>query len=426
MSKKFNTGTICVQGGYKPKSGEARVLPIYQSTTYKYDDPDTVADLFALKEAGHMYSRISNPTCEALENKFAELEGGIGAVSVSSGQSAVLLAVLNLCSKGDNIISTSTLYGGTFNLFKITLANFGIETRFIDPDATKEEILKLVDDNTKLLYGEIIGNPGLNVLNFETLKEVSDKEGLPIVVDNTLATPYLCRPFEHGAHITVHSTSKYADGHATALGGIVVDSGKFDWTNGRFKNLVDPDPSYHGLKYVETFGDAAYITKLRVTLLRDFGCTLSPQNAFLTNLGLETLHLRMDRHSANALEIAKYLEKHDKVSWVSYPLLESQKDYAKAKEILSKGASGLLTFGIKGGVEAAKIFTKELKLAALVVHLGDARTSLLHPASTTHSQLTEEEQIASGVLPDLIRVSVGIEDVEDIIADFSQAFDKLI
>lgn len=426
MSKNFRTGTICVQGGYKPQSGDARVLPIYQSTTYKYDDPDVVADLFALKKAGHMYSRISNPTCEALEDKFVQLEGGIGAVSASSGQSAVLLAVLNLCSKGDNIISTSTLYGGTFNLFKITLNNFGIETRFIDPEASEEEILALVDDNTKLLYGEIIGNPGLNILNFDIFTKVSDKAGIPIVVDNTLATPYLCRPFEHGAHIVIHSTSKYSDGHATALGGMVVDSGKFDWTNGRFKNLVEPDPSYHGLKYVETFGNSAYITKLRVTLLRDFGCTLSPQNAFLTNLGLETLHLRMDRHSSNALAIAKYLEKHDKVSWVSYPLLEAQKGYDRAKEILPKGASGLLTFGIKGGVQAAKIFTKSLKLTALVVHLGDARTSLLHPASTTHGQLTEKEQLDSGVLPDLIRVSVGIEDVEDIIADFGQAFDKLI
>ncbi|MGL5634290.1 MAG: O-acetylhomoserine aminocarboxypropyltransferase/cysteine synthase family protein [Sarcina sp.] len=421
----FSKGTICVQGGYKPKAGEPRVLPICQSTTYKYEDPDHVADLFDLKVAGHLYSRISNPTLEGFEAKFAQLEGGIGAVAVSSGQSAILLSVLNLCECGDNIISTSNLYGGTYNLFNINLRKLGIETRFVSPDATEEEILALVDDNTKLFYGEIIGNPSINVLDLEKYSKLSKECGVPLVVDNTIASPYLCRPFEHGAAIVIHSTSKYADGHATAIGGIIVDSGKFDWSNGRFPCLVEPDPSYHGLKYVETFGAAAYITKLRVTLLRDFGCIMSPQNAFLTNLGLETLHLRMERHSSNSLALAKFLQTHDKVNWVRYPLLETQEDFERAKKTLPKGAAGMLTFGIKGGVEAAKEFTKALNLAALVVHIGDARTSLLHPASTTHSQLSEEEQFASGVSPDLIRVSVGIEDIDDIINDFKQAFDKI-
>lgn len=421
----YNKGTICVQGGYKPKVGEPRILPIYQNTTYKYDDPEHVADLFDLKVAGHLYSRISNPTLEGFEAKFNELEGGVGAVAVSSGQSAILLAVLNICENGDNIISTSNLYGGTFNLFNINLRKLGIETRFVSPEATKEEILELIDDKTKLFYGEIIGNPSINVLDLDKFSDLSKEKGIPLVVDNTIASPYLCRPFEHGAAIVVHSTSKYSDGHASAIGGIIVDSGNFDWANGRFSDLVEPDPSYHGLKYVETFGKVAYITKLRVTLLRDYGCIMSPQNAFLTNLGLETLHLRMERHSSNALELARYLEKHEKVSWVRYPLLETQEDFERAKKFLPKGGSGMLTFGIKGGVEAAKQFTKSLRLTALVVHIGDARTSILHPASTTHSQLSEEEQRASGVSPDLIRISVGIEDASDIIEDFKQAFDKL-
>ncbi|WP_297522294.1 O-acetylhomoserine aminocarboxypropyltransferase/cysteine synthase family protein [uncultured Clostridium sp.] len=422
---KYSKGTICVQGGYKPKVGEARILPICQSTTFKYDDPDHLADLFDLKVSGHFYSRVSNPTLEGFEAKFNELEGGVGAVAVSSGQSAILLAVLNLCSSGDNIISTSNLYGGTFNLFNINLKKLGIETKFISPEATKEEILALVDDNTKLFYGEIIGNPSINILDLDKFSELSKASGVPLIVDSTIATPYLCRPFEYGAAIVVHSTTKYSDGHAAAVGGIIVDSGNFDWNNGRFPELVKPDPSYHGIKYVEKFAKAAYITKLRVTLLRDFGCVMSPQNAFLTNLGLETLHLRMERHSSNALALARYLQKHEKVSWVRYPLLETQKDFERAKSLLPKGGSGMLTFGIKGGVQVAKTFTKALKLTALVVHIGDARTSILHPASTTHSQLTEEEQIASGVSADLIRISVGIEDADDIIKDFEQAFNTI-
>lgn len=421
----FKQDTICVQGGYSPKVGEPRILPIYQSTTYKYEDPDHLAQLFDLKVAGHLYSRISNPTLEGFEAKFTQLEGGVGAVAVSSGQSAILLSVLNLCENGDNIISTSNLYGGTFNLFNINLRKLGIEARFVNPEATKEEILALVDDKTKLFFGEIIANPSINVLDLEKFSDLSKQTGVPLIVDNTIASPYLCKPFEYGAAIVVHSTSKYSDGHATSIGGIIVDSGEFNWANGKFPELVDGDPSYHGLKYVETFGRAAYITKLRVTILRDFGCIMSPQNAFLTNLGLETLHLRMERHSSNALKLARYLQNHDKVSWVRYPLLETQSDYERASKILKKGGSGMLTFGIKGGVEAGKEFTKALGLTTLVVHVGDARTSLLHPASTTHSQLSEEEKIASGVTNDLVRVSVGIEDAQDIIKDFEQAFNKI-
>lgn len=422
---EFSKDTVCVQGGYEPKVGEARVLPIYQSTTYKYDDPDHVANLFDLNEAGHMYSRISNPTLDGFEKKFTQLEGGVGAVAVSSGQSAILLSILNLCSNGDNIISTSNLYGGTFNLFNINLRKLGINVRFIDPEAKSEEILSLVDDNTKLFYGEIIGNPSINVLDLEKFSKLSKETGVPLIVDNTIASPYLCRPFEYGAAIVVHSTTKYSDGHATAIGGIIVDSGNFNWDNGRFKELTDGDPSYHGLKYVEKFGNAAYITKLRVTLLRDFGCVMSPQNAFLTNLGLETLHLRMERHSYNSLKLAKYLQNHKEVNWVRYPLLETQEDYDRAKKLLPKGGSGMLTFGIKGGIEAAKKFTKALKLTTLVVHVGDARTSILHPASTTHNQLSDEEKLASGVTNDLVRISVGIEHIDDIIKDFEQAFNKI-
>lgn len=425
MSKNLNQGTICVQGGYEPKSGEPRVLPIYQSTSYKFDDPETVANLFDLKEAGHLYSRISNPTLEALEKKFTSLEHGVGAVAVSSGQSAILLSILNLCNAGDNIVSAVTLYGGTFNLFNITLRNWGIETRFFDPEASEEEISKLIDSNTKVIYGETIGNPGLNVLDFEKFSKVARENKIPFIVDNTVASPCICNPIDLGANIVVHSTSKYSDGHATALGGIIIDGGNFNWDNGKFTSLVEPDPSYHGIKYVESFGEAAYITKLRVTLLRDFGCTLSPFNGFLTNLGLETLHLRIKKHSENALVLAKYLENNEHVNWVNYPFLESDKNYNRAKEIFNGGASGLLTFGIKGGASAAKKFTKALNLVTLVVHLGDARTTLLHPASTTHSQLSEEEQIASGVLPDLIRVSVGIEEIEDVINDFKQAFEVI-
>ncbi len=421
MSNNLGKGTVGIHGGYSPKSGESRVLPIYQSATYKYDDPDTLEALFSLKAEGHLYSRISNPTVGALEEKYAKLEGGVGAVATASGQSAILYAILNICKAGDHIISVTSLYGGTVNLFTVHLKNLGIEVTFVDPDASEEEILSKAKENTKAIYGETIGNPGLNVLDFDKFASVAKKIKVPFIVDNTVATPYHCNPFEHGANVVVHSTTKYSEGHAQTIGGIVVDGGNFDWTSGRFDDFVTPDPSYHGIKYVESFGDAAYIVKLRVTILRDLGACMSPFNAYLTNLGLETLHLRMERHSKNALEIAKWLTTQDKVSWVNYPLLEGSKSYDLAKKYLKGGASGLLTFGIKGGIEEAKKFSRALDLIALAVTLGDARSCLLHPATTTHSQLGEEEQRASGVTPDMLRLSVGIEDTKDLINDISEA-----
>ena len=421
MAINLGKGTVGIHGGYSPKSGEPRVLPIYQSATYKYDDPDTLEALFALKADGHLYSRISNPTVGALEEKYAKLEGGVGAVATASGQSAILYAVLNVCKAGDHLISVTSLYGGTVNLFSVHLKNLGIEVTFVEPDASEEEILSKAKANTKAIYGETIGNPGLNVLDFDKFSSVAKKIKVPFIVDNTVATPYHCNPFEHGANIVVHSTTKYSEGHAQTIGGIVVDGGNFDWTNGKFNDFTEPDPSYHGIKYVESFGDAAYIVKLRVTLLRDLGACMSPFNAYLTNLGLETLHLRMERHSKNALEIAQWLTTQEKVSWVNYPLLEGSKYYNLAKKYLKGGASGLLTFGIKGGIENAKEFSRGLNLIALAVTLGDARSCLLHPATTSHSQLNEEELLASGVTPDLLRLSVGIEDTKDLINDISEA-----
>lgn len=421
MSNNLGKGTIGIHGGYSPKSGEPRVLPIYQSATYKYDDPDTLEALFALKAEGHLYSRISNPTVGALEDKYTKLEGGVGAVATASGQSAILYAVLNLCKAGDHIISVTSLYGGTVNLFNVHLKNLGIEVSFVEPDASEEEILSLAKENTKAIYGETIGNPGLNILDFDKFSSVAKKIQVPLIIDNTVATPYHCNPFEHGANIVVHSTTKYSEGHAQTIGGIVVDGGNFDWTNGKFNDFTTPDPSYHGLKYVESFGQAAYIVKLRVTLLRDLGACMSPFNAYLTNLGLETLHLRMERHSKNALEIAQWLTTQEKVSWVNYPLFEGSKSYDLAKKYLKNGASGLLTFGVKGGIEEAKKFSRALNLIALAVTLGDARSCLLHPATTTHSQLGEDEQRASGVTPDMLRLSVGIEDTKDLINDINHA-----
>lgn len=421
MSKEWSKGTVCIQGGYSPKSGEPRVLPIYQSATYKYDDPDFLADLFDLKAAGHLYSRISNPTVAALEEKYTKLEGGVGAVATASGQSAILYSVLNICKSGDHLISVSSLYGGTVNLFTVHLKNLGIEVTFVDPEASEKEILSKAKENTKLVYGETIGNPGLNILDFDKFSKVAKKLGVPLVIDNTVATPYHCNPFEYGANIVVHSTTKYSEGHAQTIGGIVVDGGNFNWDNGKFDDLILPDPSYHGVKYVESFGEAAYIVKLRVTLLRDLGACMSPFNAYLTNLGLETLHLRMERHSQNTLALAKWLSENDKISWVNYPYLEGNSQYENATKYLKGGASGILTFGIKGGIEEAKKFTKALNIIALVVTLGDARSCILHPSSTTHSQLNEDDQRASGVTPDMLRLSVGIEDINDLINDIEEA-----
>lgn len=417
--------TNLIQGGYTPKNGEPRVLPIYQSTTYKYDSTEHVAKLFDLQVPGHMYSRISNPTVEALESKIALLEGGVGALCTSSGQAASMVSILNLCEAGDHFIALSTIYGGTYNLFAITLKKMGVEVTFVSPEATKKEVAAEIRPNTKAIFGETIANPALVVMDIAYWADIAHAHGIPLIVDSTFATPCLCRPFEHGADVVVHSTTKYMDGHATSVGGVIVDGGRFDYTNGKFKSFTEPDPSYHGLAYAQAFGPAAYITKARVQFIRDMGNYLSPQNAFLTNLGLETLHLRMERHSDNALKVAKYLKVHEAVASISYPLLEGDSQYEKATKYLTKGASGVISFVIKGDRETAVKFMDSLKLANIVVHVADARTAVLHPASSTHRQLTDQELISCGISPTMIRLSVGIENVEDIIEDLEQAFNQI-
>ena len=418
----YKLDTICVQGGYKPENGEARTLPIYQSTTYKYDSADHLGDLFDLKADGHMYSRISNPTLACVEDKIAEMEGGVGAMLVSSGQAANLTAVLNITSAGQNIISLASIYGGTVNLFAVTLKKMGIEVRFATPDMTDAEIEAMMDENTRLLFGETVANPALVVFDIERYAKLAHKHDMPLVVDNTFATPVLCRPFEYGCDIVTHSTTKYMDGHATVVGGCIVDSGKFDWSvGGRYPELTTPDDSYHGVVYTESFGPAAYVTKARVQMLRDMGNTMSPMAAFLLNLGLETLALRMERHCANALAVAKFLSTHECVDWVDYPLLPGNAQYDLAKKYLPKGACGVISVGIKGGRAAATKFLDNLKLLNIVVHVADARSCALHPASTTHRQLTEEQLNACGVKPEQVRLSIGIENIEDILADLDQA-----
>ena len=418
----YKLDTICVQGGYKPENGEPRTLPIYQSTTYKYDSADHLGDLFDLKADGHMYSRISNPTLACVEAKIAEMEGGVGAMLVSSGQAANLTAVLNITSAGQNIISLASIYGGTVNLFAVTLKKMGIEVRFATHDMTDAEIEAMMDENTRLLFGETEANPALVVFEIERYAKLAHKHDMPLVVDNTFATPVLCRPFEYGCDIVTHSTTKYMDGHATVVGGCIVDSGKFDWSvGGRYPELTTPDDSYHGVVYTESFGPAAYVTKARVQMLRDMGNTMSPMAAFLLNLGLETLALRMERHCANALAVAKFLSTHECVDWVDYPLLEGNAQYDLAKKYLPKGACGVISVGIKGGRAAATKFLDNLKLLNIVVHVADARSCALHPASTTHRQLTEEQLEACGVKPEQVRLSIGIENIEDILADLDQA-----
>lgn len=417
-------GTICVQGGYSPKQGEPRVLPIIQSTTYKYEDSDYLADLFDLKAEGHMYSRISNPTVSALEEKVSELEGGVGALAVASGQSATLVAILNICGSGQHILASSKVYGGTFTLLSVTLKKLGIEVTFVDQELEIDEIEKHIRPTTRAIFAESISNPSPKVLDFEKFSTLAKKVDLPLIIDNTFPTPYLCNPFKYGANIVIHSATKYLDGHATSVGGLIVDGGNYNWDNGKFKELTEPDLAYHGIQYVKEFKEKAYIVKARVQLLRDLGNCISPFNAFLINLGIETLHLRMRQHSENALALAKYLENHPKVSWVTYPKLESNNTYNLSKEYLPLGASGILAFGIKGGREEAKEFIKNIKLTSLVVHLGDVRTSVLHPATTTHRQLSDEELKLAGVGTDMIRVSVGIEDIEDIIEDFDIALGR--
>jgi O-acetylhomoserine (thiol)-lyase len=418
----WGKGTICIQAGYSPKVGEPRILPIFQSTTYKYEDIDQVERLFALKEVGFKYTRTGNPTVAAFEEKITRLEGGVGAVALASGQAATLLAVANLCRGGDHIVSTSTIYGGSYTLFNNTLKKFGVQVTFIDPEASERVIQKAFKRNTKVIFAETLGNPGLGILDFAKFARLARKNDLPFIADNTLATPYLCNPFKLGANIIVHSATKYIDGHATSLGGVVIDGGNYDWTNGKFPELTEPDPSYHGARYVESFKKTAYIAKGRAQFLRDFGACLSPFNAFLFNLGLETLHLRMEQHSQNALALARFLKRHRQVNWVVYPGLEGNPSYPRIRMyFLRHAASGILTFGLKGNTQAARTFIKNLKLAALVVHIGDARTSVLHPATSTHAQMTPAQQLSAGITPDMIRVSVGIEDAADIIADFDQA-----
>ncbi|MDO5388105.1 MAG: PLP-dependent transferase [Clostridia bacterium] len=414
--------TKCIQSGYTPKDGEPRVLPIVQSTTYKYESTQTMGDLFDLKTDGFFYTRLANPTADAVEKKIADLEGGVGAMLTSAGQAATLIAIMNICKAGDHILSSTTIYGGTFNLLSVTLKKFGIDVTFVDPDTSLEELQALVRPETKIIFGETLANPALKVLDIEKFAKLAHSNSIPLIIDNTFPTPILCRPIEYGADIVIHSTSKYMDGHAVTLGGVIVDSGNFDWkASGKFEEMTTPDESYHGVIYTEHFGKAAYIAKARVQLMRDLGSAPSPMNCFLLNLGLETLHLRMERHSQNALKVAQYLESNDKIAWVSYPGLTSSPDHKLAQKYLPLGSSGVIAFGPKGGKEAAVKFMDSLKLANIVCHVADARTSVLHPASSTHRQLTEKQLEECGVKPELIRMSVGIENADDIIADIEQA-----
>ncbi|MDP4239272.1 MAG: O-acetylhomoserine aminocarboxypropyltransferase/cysteine synthase [Bacteroidota bacterium] len=418
--------TICVQAGWKPKKGEPRVLPIYQSTTFKYDTSEQMGKLFDLEEEGYFYTRLQNPTNDAVAAKIAQLEGGIAAMLTSSGQAATFYSILNICSAGDHFVSASTIYGGTFNLFGVTLQKMGITVTFVDQDASEEEIAAAFTPTTKALFGETIANPGLAVLDIEKFARVAHSQGVPLIVDNTFATPINCRPFEWGADIVIHSTTKYMDGHASSVGGVVVDSGNFDWNAipGKFPGLTEPDPSYHGLTYTESFGKMAYITKATVQLMRDLGSIQSPQNAFLVNLGLESLHLRMPCHCSNAQKVAEHLQQDERVAWVHYCGLKGDQYYELGQKYLPNGSCGVITFGLKGGRETSIRFMDNLELAAIVTHVADARTSVLHPASHTHRQLTDEQLIAAGVAPDLIRFSVGIENVDDIIEDIDQALEK--
>lgn len=422
MKENWNIETQAVQGTYWPENAEPRVLPLIQSTTYRYDTCEELAKVFDLEQESHMYTRLSNPTTDAFEKKMALMEGGVGALATASGMSATVLAFLNIAKAGDGILASSTIYGGSFTLFATTFKDLGIEVILFNPELSAEEIIALGKPNTKAIFGETIGNPLVNVIDFEKFSKVSKALDIPFIVDNTFATAALCKPLELGANIVIYSTSKYIDGHASVLGGIVVDGGNFNWDNGKFPGLVEPDESYHGISYTNKFGNSAYIVKARVQLMRNMGMTPAPFNSYLMNLGSETLHLRMARHSENALKMATYLQNHEMCDWVKYPGLEGNEYYELAQRYLPKGASGVLTFGVKGGRDAARKFINSLKLVALVTHVADVRSCVLQPASTTHRQLSDEELIACGVSPDMIRFSVGIENADDLIADFEQAF----
>lgn len=415
--------TICVQAGWQPKKGEPRILPIYQSTTFKYETSEQMGRLFDLEESGYFYTRLQNPTNDCVAAKICELEGGVAAMLTSSGQAANYYAVFNICEAGDHVVLSSTVYGGTFNLITVTMKKMGIECTVVDPDASYEEIAGAFQSNTRCVMAETIANPALVVLDIEKFARLAHEHQVPLIVDNTFATPINCNPFQWGADIVTHSTTKYMDGHAMTVGGAIVDSGNFDWSKypDKFPGLCRPDASYHGVTYTERFGKAAYITKATVQLMRDLGSIQAPQNAFLLNIGLETLPLRMERHCLNAQAVAEYLEKHEKVAWVNYPGLKSSKYHVLAEKYMPNGTCGVISFGLKGGREAASALMDKLKLAAIVTHVADARTCVLHPASHTHRQMTDEQLAEAGVAPDLIRFSVGIENAEDIIADLEQA-----
>lgn len=418
----YHINTRCLQSGYDPANGEPRVVPIYQSTTFTYDSADTMGKLFDLEVAGDFYTRLSNPTSGAVERKIAELEGGVGALLTSAGQAASMISVLNICRAGGHVISSASIYGGTYNLFNKTMREMGIEFTFVDPQASEEEINAAFRDNTRLVFAETLANPTLVVLDIEKFARIAHTNGVPLIVDNTFPTPVNCRPFEFGADIVIHSTTKYMDGHATAVGGVIVDSGNFDWNNGKYPELTEPDESYHGIVYTKQFGQAAYIVKARTHLMRDIGAVISPNNAFLLNLGLETLFLRMERHCSNAQAVAEFLEANPMVEWINYPGLKSHAGFELAQKYMPNGTCGVISFGVKGGREQAMRFMEALKLAKIVIHVADARTCVLHPASTTHRQLSDQQLADAGISPDLLRLSVGIEHIDDIIADLDQAF----
>lgn len=419
--------TKCLHEGYKPGNGEARQVPIYQSTTFKYSTSDDMGKLFDLEATGYFYTRLQNPTNDYVAEKLCALEGGVAGMLTSSGQAANFFAIFNICEAGDHFIASSSIYGGTYNLFGVTLAKMGIECTFVDQTLPYEELEKYFKPNTKAVFGETITNPTVNVLDFEKFSKLAHSHGVPLIVDNTFATPINCRPFEHGADIVTHSTTKYIDGHGISVGGAIIDSGNFDWDKyaDKFPGLTTPDDSYHGLTYTKSFGKAAYITKATVQLMRDLGCIQSPQNAFYIQNGLESLHVRIARHCENALKIAKYLKAKDQVAWVHYPSLEGDENYELAQKYLPNGSCGVLAFAIKGGRDASIKFMDSLKLATIATHVADAKTCLLHPASHTHRQLTDEQLAEAGVSPDLIRYSVGLENADDLIADLEQAFEKI-
>jgi len=425
--RKLKFDTLQVHAGQKPDpTTGSRAVPIYQTTSYVFNSPEHAANLFALKEPGNIYTRIMNPTTDVFEQRMAALEGGVGALAVASGSAAITYAILNIAGAGDEIVSASTLYGGTYNLFAATLPRIGIKTVFVDPD-DPENFRKAINEKTKALYIESLGNPGINIVDIEAVAKIAHENGIPLIVDNTFGTPYLIRPFEFGADIVVHSATKFIGGHGTSIGGVIVDSGKFDWAgSGKFPVLTEPDPSYHGLKYVEAVGPLAYIIRARVQLLRDTGACISPFNSFLLLQGLETLSLRVERHVSNAKKIAEYLQNHPKVAWVNYPSLKGNKYYDLAQKYFPKGAGSIFTFGIKGGYEAAKKFIENLEIFSLLANVADAKSLVIHPASTTHSKLSEEEQRSCGVTPDQIRLSIGIEDVDDLIYDIEQALEKAV